>query len=172
MKAMEFHRPVPVCDPARGLLHGDHYHVGYVTNDIERAAGLFRERFGVGAFRETANEMAGGSRIALRSVWLGTMMYEITCGAGPGMELYSDHAPPGADFVLQFHHYGYLLRDEEGWAALRRQIERGGWRVVFDSDTPGYCRACYVAAPELGHYLEFVLPHEGLIERLNATPVA
>jgi len=167
---MEFDRPVPVCDPARGLLHNDHYHVGYVTNDLDRAADVFRDRFGVTAFRESANELPGGGSIALRSVWLGTMMYEITCGSGLGMELYSDHAPTGGDFVLQFHHYGYLVRDDENWAALKRQIANGGWKVVLDSDTPGYCRACYVEAPELGHYLEFVLPRDGLLERMNATP--
>jgi len=169
---MEFRRPVPVFDPARGLLHGDHYHVGYVTNDIERAAGVFRERFGVGTFRETSSETPSGASIALRSVWLGNMMYEITCGTGPGMELYSRHAPPGREFVLKLHHYGYLVPDEAGWSAVRRRIETGGWKVVLDSDTPGYCRACYVEAAELGHYLEFVLPREGLLERLNATPVA
>lgn len=169
---MQFDRPVPVFDPARGLLHNDHYHVGYVTNDIERAAGIFHDRFGVAGFRETQNDLPDGGSIALRSVWLGNMMYEITCGAGPGMELYSDHAPPGGDFVLAFHHYGYLVPDEEGWKALRKRIGEGGWRLVLDSDTPGYCRAIYVEVPELGHYLEFVMPREGLAERLNATPVA
>lgn len=169
---MELHRPVPVFDPARGLLHNDHYHVGYVTNDLERAASLFHERFGVSQFRETGNELPGGGSIALRSVWLGNMMYEITCGSGPGMELYSNHAPPGGDFVLKFHHYGYLVPDDDSWNALKRQIDRGGWKVVLDSDTPGYCRACYVEAPELGHYLEFVQPMAGLLERMNTTPVA
>jgi len=168
---MEFERPLPVFDPSRGLLHNDHYHVGYVTNDLDRAAGIFRERFGVRAFRETSNHMAGGTSIALRSVWLGNMMYEITCGKGPGMELYTDHAPTGGDFVLSFHHYGYLVPDEQAWADLARKIDTGGWKVVLDSDTPGYCRACYVDAPELGHYLEFVLPREGLLERLIATPM-
>ena len=96
---MQFNRPVPIFDPASGLLHNDHYHVGYVTNDIARAADIFRARFGVGAFRETASAMPEGASIALRSVWLGNMMYEITCGAGPGMELYTDHAPPGGEFV-------------------------------------------------------------------------
>ncbi len=168
---MEFNRPVPVFDPARGLLHNDHYHVGYVTNDIERAADIFRRRFGVREFRETGNETPGGS-ITLRSVWLGNMMYEITCGVGAGMELYTDHAPPGGDFVLEFHHFGYCVPDETGWSALRRRIEEGGWKVRLDSDTPGFCRAIYVEVPELGHYLEFVQPHDGLIERLNATPVA
>jgi extradiol dioxygenase family protein len=168
---MEFNRPVPVYDPARGLLHNDHYHVGYVTNDLDRAAGVFRERFGVTAFRESGNEMPGGSRIDLRSVWLGNMMYEITCGAGPGMELYSDHAPQSDEFVLKFHHYGYFVPDDESWGALSRQIDSGGWNVVLESDTPGYCRARYVDASQLGHYLEFVQPWDGLLERLNATPV-
>ncbi|MDG2004267.1 MAG: hypothetical protein P8J20_13135 [Novosphingobium sp.] len=169
---MELHRPVPVFDPAKGLLHSDHYHVGYVTNDLERAAGVFRERFGVTAMRESESQLPGGGNIALRSAWLGNMMYEITCGNGPGMELYSDHAPHGGEFVLQFHHYGYLIRDDEDWDALRRQIEAGGWTLPLDTDTPGYCRACYVDTTELGHYLEFVQPREGLLERMNATPVA
>jgi catechol 2,3-dioxygenase-like lactoylglutathione lyase family enzyme len=169
---MQFTRPVPVFDPARGLLHNDHYHVGYVTNDIDRAAAVFRDRFGVAEFRETHSETPGGGGIALRSVWLGNMMYEITCGAGPGMELYTRHAPAGGDFVLEFHHYGYLVGEEESWAVLCQRIAADGWEVMLDSDIPGYCRACYVAVPELGHYLEFVLPREGLAERLEATPVA
>ncbi len=74
--------------------------------------------------------------------------------------------------MLELHHYGYLVRDESAWTGLRRRIAAGNWNVVLDSDTPGYCAACYVEVPELGHYLEYVLPREGLAERLNATPVA
>jgi hypothetical protein len=169
---MELHRPVPQFDSSRGLLHNDHYHVGYVTNDLQRAAGVFHQRFGVTMMRESESRLPGGGHIALRSVWLGNMMYEITCGVGPGMELYSDHAPHGEDFVLKFHHYGYLVSGDEAWNTLRRQIDAGGWPLVLDTDTPGYCRACYVDARELGHYLEFVQPRDGLLERMNATPVA
>ena len=30
-------RPVPVFDPAKGLLHNDHFQIGYVTGDIAAA---------------------------------------------------------------------------------------------------------------------------------------
>ena len=165
-------RPTPVYDPAKGLLHNDHFQVAYVTNDLARAVEVFKSRFGVSAFRANDNTLPNGASVGVRSVWIGGMMYEICCGVGPGMELYTDWAPPGGDFVLRFHHFGYLVTDEAAWAALEAEIERGGWTVRTRSDTPGFFRGCYVEAPELGHFLEFVLPRDGLLERMNATPVA
>lgn len=165
-------RPTPVYDPSKGLLHNDHFQVAYVTNDMDRAVDVFKSRFGVAAFRANDNAMANGARVGVRSVWIGGMMYEICCGAGPGMELYTDWAPEGGEFVLRFHHFGYLVADDAAWAALEREIVRGGWTVRTRSDAPGFFRGCYVEAPELGHFLEFVQPREGLLARMNATPVA
>ena len=165
------HRPIPVYDPGRGLLHNDHFQIGYVTNDVDRAAEVFRTRFGVRAFRANDNDVEGGGRIAVRSAWIGGMMYEICCGSGPGMEVYSDPAPPGGAFILKLHHFGYLVPDETVWRALEGEIQRGGWTVRSRSDIPGFFRGCQVEAPELGHLLEFILPREGLLERFNATPV-
>lgn len=169
---MELHRPVPVYDPAKGLLHNDHFQLAYVTNDVERAEKIFRDRFGVARFRANDNELPGGTKVRVRSVWIGKMMYEICCGEGAGMELYTDCAPPGGDFVLRFHHYGFLVPDDAAWAALESELARGRWNVRSRSDIPGFFRGCYVEVPEFGHFLEFVLPGPGLLERMNATPVA
>jgi hypothetical protein len=62
--------------------------------------------------------------------------------------------------------------DNAAWDMLEETIECGGWTVRSRSDHPGYVRALYVEAPELGHYLEFVLPAPALLERFRATPVA
>lgn len=166
------HRPVPVYDPAKGLLHNEHFQVAYVTNDVDRAVEVFRSRFGVARFRGNDNDTPGGGRVGIRAAWIGGMMYEICSGEGPGMELYTDWAPPGGDFVLRFHHFGYLIPDDDAWLALEREIERGGWTVRTRSDIPGFFRGCYVEVPELGHFLEFVQPREGLLQRMNATPVS
>lgn len=163
-------RPVPIFDPAKGLLNNEHFQIGYVTNDLDRAARVFRERFGVREFRANDNELPGGARIGIRAAWIGNMMYEVCCGAGPGMELYTKHAPQGGEFVLRFHHFGYLLGGEADWDALEAEIVRGGWQIAHKTDVPGFVRACYIDVPELGHYLEFVLPREGLIDRMNETP--
>lgn len=85
---------------AKGLLHNDHFQIAYVTNDMDRAVALFRDRLGVAAFRESDYETPEGTSIGIRSAWIGAMMYEICCGSDPGMELYTDWAPPGDEFVL------------------------------------------------------------------------
>jgi len=165
-------RPVPVYDPGKGLLNADHYHVAYVTNDVERAAGVFRDRFGVCEFRRNDNDLKNGGSIRIRAVWIGGMMYEICQASGPGMELYTDWVEPGGEFALRLHHFGYLVPDEDAWDALEGELAAGGWIVRSRSDVPGFVRACFVEVPELGHFLEFVQPREGLLEQLNATPVS
>lgn len=169
---LSFDRPIPVFDPAKGLLHNDHFQLGYITNDIERAADVFRQRFGVARFRANDDTMTNGATIRVRSVWIGRMMFELFSGAGPDMAFYTDSAPPSGDFVLRFHHFGYLVPDDASWDALESQLAEGDWPVRKRSDIPDYLRVCMVEAPELGHFLEFIQPRGGLIERFNATPVA
>jgi hypothetical protein len=169
---MRLHRPVPIYDPAKGLLNNEHFQIAYVTNDIERAVEIFRTRFGVSRFRANDDALEGGTKVGIRSAWIGGMMYEICSGAGPGMELYTDRAPPGGAFVLRFHHFGYMIPDEPAWDALELQIEQGGWKVRTRSDIPGFFRGCYIEVPELGHFLEFILPGPGLLKRMNTTPVS
>lgn len=167
-----FNTPVPVYDPSRSLLHNDHFQIGYVTNDLTRAVDVFRNKFGIDKFRQNDADLPGGTKVGTRTVWIGAKMFEIVCGSGPGMEVFSNFAPPGGEFVLKFHHFGYLIDDDAGWAAMERQVARGGWEMSKPSDTQGYVRTCFVDVPELGHLVEFILPREGLIERFNATPVA
>lgn len=165
-------RPVPVYDPARGLLHNEHFQLGYVTNDLERALAIFRERFGVTRWRENDSDLPGGGRVCTRTVWIGAMMYEIALGHGPDMDCFSDFAPPGGDFVLKFHHFGYLVPDEAAWTAVKEQIARSGLRVRKPGDMPGYVKTCFLEVPELDHLLEFILPREGLLAKMNQTPIA
>ncbi|MBW8784835.1 MAG: VOC family protein [Novosphingobium sp.] len=162
-------RPAPIYDPGKGLLHNDHFQVAYVTDDLERAVAVFRERFGVGSFRESDAELESGATIRLRVAWIGAMAYEIICATGPGMELYTEWLPENGS-VLRHHHFGFLVADEPSWAALEREIARAGVRVRKRSDTPGFGRTVYVEVPELGHCLEYIMPGPGLLERLNATP--
>ena len=165
-------RPVPVYDPRRGLLHNEHFQLGYVTNDLARALAIFRDRFGVTRWRENDADLPGGGRVCTRTVWIGAMMYEIALGHGADMECFSDFAPPGGDFVLKFHHFGYLVPDEAAWAAVEDAIARSGLRIRKPSDIAGYVKTCFLEVPELDHLLEYILPREGLLERMNQTPVA
>lgn len=164
-------RPAPVFDPARGLLHNDHFQLGYVTADLASGEAVFRERFGVTRFRTRDNELPNGASVGTRTVWIGAMMYEIACGKGPGMEQFSRFAPRDGR-ALAFHHYGYLIGGDEDWRTLQGLLAQGGWEVIASNDTPGFARTCMVFAPELGHCLEYVQPLAGLFEQMNQTPVA
>ncbi len=164
-------RPVAKFNPAKGLLHSDHFQIGYVTNDIARAEAIFRDRFGVTQFRCRDNDLQGGASISTRTVWIGAMMFELCCGKGPGMEYFC--APPAADdgFVMQLHHFGYLIACDADWQSLEDRLEREQWHVASRSEIAGFHRTIMVAAPELGHMLEFIQPHEGLAAQMNQTPM-
>jgi catechol 2,3-dioxygenase-like lactoylglutathione lyase family enzyme len=168
---MLLERPIAVCDPSRSLLSNEHFQMGYVTNDMAKAEEFFRKRFGVREFRPTEGDLADGGHISVRSVWIGTVMYEIICATGPGSEIYSEPVPEG-DFAIRLHHFGFLVPDDAAWDMLEETVECGGWTVRQRSETPGYVRAMFVEAPELGAYLEFVFPAPALLERFRATPVA
>ncbi|MET0587461.1 MAG: hypothetical protein ABWZ75_02975 [Novosphingobium sp.] len=164
-------RPAAAFDPARGLLCNEHFQMGYVTNDMAKAEDYFRKHFAVKEFRPTEGESSDGGKISVRSAWIGNVMYEIICASGPGMEIYSELLQ-GDGFAIRLHHFGYLIPDDAGWEMLEETVACGGWTVRQRSDTPGYVRAMYVEAPQLGNYLEFVLPAPALLERFRATPVA
>ena len=164
-------RPPPVFDASRGLLHNEHFQIAYVTSDIAEAEAVFRRRFGVTSLRETEIDMPGGAHLSIRAVWIGGILYEIISGSGPGMELYTSYCAPEG-FTLRLHHQGFLVPDEDSWAALQREVARGGWTVRSLSDTPGHVRAMHVAAEELGHLLEFVFPSPAFLKVLEGTPVA
>ena len=165
-------RPVPVFDPARGLLHNDHFQLGYVTNDLASAMARFGEHFNITRFRENDADLPCGGRVCTRTAWIGAMMYEIVMGYGEGMEVFSDFAPQGGEFVLQFHHFGFLVPDDAAWARLEAEIARSGLVMRRPNDTPGYVKTCFIEVPGFGHMLEYILPREGLLAKLNLTPIA
>ena len=74
--------------------------------------------------------------------------------------------------MLQLHHFGYLVPDEQAWSALEGEIARSGLKVIKPSDMAGYVKTCFLEVPELNHLLEYILPREGLLAKMNETPVA
>jgi hypothetical protein len=42
--------------------------------------------------------------------------------------------------------------------------------VVINLNTEGFMRYCYVEVPELGHYLEYILPEAAGIEFFESVP--
>jgi hypothetical protein len=148
-------RPEPTFDPARGLALAEHFQMAYVTNDIERAGALFRERLGIREFRTIEGATPDGGHIRSDLAWVGTLMYELVEAHGEDGRVFSDRLPETDSFAIRHHHLGYLIHDEREWQGIAAGAERAGWPALVRAPN-ALVQACFVDAPELGHYLEYL----------------
>jgi hypothetical protein len=152
-----------------GLFRYNHFQVAYATNDIDRACGLFTERFGIKAFRRLEGQLHAGGDFRIELGWAGGVMYELCTASGAGQEVFMAGLPTDR-FVIRHHHLGYYVPTEDAWDALQGEIARSGCKVILSTDTPGFLRVRLIEVPELGHCLEYFLLEEGGVEFLNAVP--
>ena len=151
-------RPGSGFDPANGLLRAEHFQMAWATNDLEQAKALLAERLGIKAFTPIGGPTPAGGQISVELAWVGTMMYELITATGPGSDLIMGHLPRGEGFAMKHHHLGYLVASPEQWQALEAETTRSGWAMVHKSVNPGFMTSCFIDVPELGHYLEYIMP--------------
>ncbi len=163
-------RPALRADPANGLLRAAHFQVAYATNDIERAQALFRDRYGIGQWARLEGALPAGGKIRVELAWVGTVMYELMSASGAGSAIYMDRLPDAPGFQLNHHHLGYLLDDDAQWDALMASVERKGHAMPHVSHNAGFMKSCFVDAPELGHYLEYICPDAAGLAFFESVP--
>lgn len=162
-------RPKSVFDPSTGLLRSEHFQMAYATNDIDRACDLFRARYGIREFRRLEGPMPSGGHIHVALAWVGPLMYELLTASGPGSALYMDNLPTDT-FAIRHHHLGFLIHDEAEWQALMDRIDHSGRVLLSQNYTQGFMRSCFVDAPELGHYLEYLFPEPAGLDFFQSVP--
>jgi hypothetical protein len=161
-------RPASAFDPGKGLLRAEPFQIAYATNDIDRACDTFSSRYGIAEFRRLEGPRPSGGYIRVELAWVGPVMYELLTASGPGSEFFMAGLPD--DFAIRHHHLGFLVRDEAGWTALEGEAERAGRPLQSVSHNAGFMRSGFVHAPELGHYLEYILPEAAGIDFFNGVP--
>lgn len=164
--AYKLERPAADFDAASGLLMLEHFQMAYVTNDIERAQALFRERLGIREFTRLEGETADGGYIRADFAWVGSIMYELVGPEGPGSEIFSSRLPHGEDFAIRHHHLGYLVQSQAQWDSISTHAEQGQLAVVARSSNP-LVEVCFVEVPELGHLLEYLYATEAGMNFFN-----
>lgn len=147
-------RPALSPDPRAGLLRAEHFQIAYATNDIDRAQALFGERYGIHNWTRLEGQLPSGGQIRVELAWVGTVLYELLTASGEGSRIYMSRLPQTPGFQLKHHHLGYLI-DERQWEAL---LTSAASDLVHLSDNAGFMTSCFVDAPELGHYLEYICP--------------
>ena len=163
-------RPPAAFDPGSGLLRAEHFQMAYATNDIDRARDLFASRLGIGEFRRLEGPLAAGGHIRVELAWVGSIMYELITASGPGSDIYVGRLPGGDGFALRHHHLGFLIHDSGQWQSLMDEVRSGGWLLPHVSDNPGFMKSCFVDAPELGHYLEYIFPEQAGLDFFATVP--
>lgn len=162
-------RPGSAFDPAKGLLRNDHFQMAYATNDIGRARDIFSDRYGIQQFRQLRGQMPAGGHIHVELAWVGNTMYELVTATGPGSDLFMRNLP-GDTFALRHHHLGFLVYDEGDWHQLHELVEHNGFTLLAENNNTGFMQHCFVDAPELGHFLEFIFPEPAGLAFLQDVP--
>lgn len=160
-------------DPCKSLLANDHFQIAFATNDIEQAKAVFSERYNITDYRQLKGEMPAGGQIHVELAWVGNMMYELVTASGPGSEIFMSRLSannPNQDFVLQHHHIGFLIYNEQHWLALKEFIKQNHYTLLSENNNKGFIRHCYVDAPELGYYLEFIFPEQAGFDFFENVP--
>lgn len=162
-------RPISMFNPGRGLFSNDHFQMSYATNDIDKAREVFTRDFGIDEFREIKGKMPAGGYIHAELAWVGTTMYELVSASGPGSEIYMSRLPKDT-FAIRHHHLGFLIYNQDDWDALQRLIKDRGFHLLSQNNNEGFMRHCFVDAPELGHYLEFIFPEPAGLAFFEGVP--
>jgi extradiol dioxygenase family protein len=151
-------RPPFQSDPAKGLLHAEHFQMAWATNDIDQAQAMFRDRYGIANWTRLEGALKTGGYMRVELAWVGTIMYELMFSSGEGSEIYMNRLPNTDGFHIKHHHLGYMLEGDAEWDALMARIDSSGHSMPHVSFNDGFMKSCFVDAPELGHYLEYICP--------------
>jgi len=162
-------RPPASFDPGSGLLLAEHFQMAYATNDIDRACDLLRERHGVREFARLEGPFPQGGYIRTEFAWIGTIMYELIQASGPGSEIYMNRLPQTDGFHMKHHHLGFLIHDRTQWETGIALAERSGLSVPYRNSNP-LVDVCFIDVPELGHYLEYLLPTQAGMDFFESVP--
>ena len=153
------------------------FQIAYVSNDFDRALGVFRERYGITRFFEMRDvPMQVGPddccRVSVGLVWVGSIQLELITPMGGSDAVYRDLLPAdGSRFALRMHHVCQRIDSNAEFDATLAAIEQSGARIAAIGEAPGLVRYVYVDQREvLGHYLEHTFYTKEGLEMHAAVP--
>ena len=147
-----------------GDLFANLWQLGYVSTDLDRAAELLRERFGLEHVMEVPTEGATflvgdepaewRTRISMGA--RGGLIVEVIEPVGGEVDFYRRALPDDGSFALRLHHLAtFVPLGDDVWAAIEGLLGRAGLRFDYTVLIPDRVRAGYVdTTAELGHWLE------------------
>jgi hypothetical protein len=140
-----------------------HSQVAYVTNDIEAAAKVLQEQYGVPGFwmfsnRQPGVEQSDGAELKIGLSVVGGVEIEIIEPIGDTAPLFKDVLPGGPGLALRFHHICSRIHGPiENWNTHVESIDFKKHPIAWRGQHSDQMRFIYTdERATLGHYVEHV----------------
>ena len=147
------------------------FQTAYVTNDLDHAAAVFAERYGVGEFYFMRDIQNGDWSMSIALAYAGTMNVELIQPGAVGHPLYADWIAGAKDFTLRHHHYGILVDDKAAWDLRRDRFGVLGCGIPMEGEIPDFMAYLYAdTTADLGHYVEYIRLFDGGRQMFAAVP--
>jgi len=139
----------------------NHFQNAYITHDLDKAMALVDDRFGRIDWIVFAPDMilqtpSGPRESSVRAAlgWKDGLQIELIQPVSGHVDHYLPVLPADkSDYVPRFHHIA-VRRDDE--AAMREEIARLGFPLLFESSVPGLVFIYLDASQTLGHAFEYI----------------
>jgi hypothetical protein len=128
------------------------YQLGYVCRDVQQAAAMLTQRYGIGRMRFRSHSM-----MAQAHFYVGKVLFELIEPRKNAPQMYFDFLPK-EQHQIRLQHQGFMVYDDDSWERINAEIDsRGIATDVRGAILDGNLRYVYAdTLKELGHYTEYV----------------
>ena len=144
------------------------FQLAYVTRDLDYAAAMLAEEYGVQGFVVSRFELAlttppGSASIKVGIAWVDDLQIELIQPIGGNVEIYL-HALPEERTRVAFHHVAmWVSGDLDDWDRCRSGI--ADRKIALEGGREGMRFAYVDERAHLGHFLEYVWMSEHFLQK-------
>lgn len=153
------------------LNFGRYHQNAYVTNDYDRALGVFAKHYGVSEFYELQLPPGMDNQLPLRVGLANAGGVEIELiHPLDAVPMYDEFLPQDGSFAIEFHHYCMLIEgDLTAWEDRRKAIDEIEHPIANEGGLDNLLRYMYMdERSRLGHYIEHVWYSPEMFRQMEA----
>ena len=138
------------------VLFRNHFQMGYVVQDIDRAISIMKDKFGVARWEVRHLPRGAAPAKALGFAYVQHVMVELV-QVWPGEETIYHDWIPAEDGAARLHHLGYMIESNEDWCDTVAQFEAAGVPTALAGSSGNLIDYHYAdTVQQLGHYCELI----------------
>jgi hypothetical protein len=134
------------------VLFRNHFQMGYVVRNMDKAIENLQKKFGVAGWRIL--DIPEGEPVKrLGFSYVQNSMIELV-EMRPGQEIFFKPWIPESETAIRLNHLGYMMNSEEEWDTVSQQFEAAGYQIAVAKSLGDVRFQYYDTVADLGHYCE------------------